>query len=216
MNALISSSRAVNTANVCDVSTAQELQNKTHDGDFNLKNSTDNIEVNSTLPWRTISVSGAIQAASTNPCASRSQFTEGINDYDAFAFDDTSQEECYINFHMPQSWDGGPIQFRFDAVASTSISGNTFVEYEMAGVSYASPADVNTAVGAYVGLAATFTTSGRFVTSPWSGMVSLSGGPAAGERVHLKVRRDVGTDDLVGDAYLTEVQIRFLQGQYSD
>lgn len=217
-NVLVKTSGALDTTKVVNLATAQQLSNKTHNGDFGLVGATDNIIVNSVDPNRTITLlPGALQPATTSGCSSSTKVEAGTNDidYQVLDFDTTSDETAFINFAMPDSWDAGVVQFR---VYWTNAGGGAAetVSWALEGRSLANDDAIDQANGTAVVVADTWIAQGDVHITAWSGDVTLAGTPAAGELVHLEIFRDVSADDLTGDARLIALQIRYKQATYSD
>ena len=191
----------------------EDLSNKTHDGDFNLKNAADNITVNTIDPYRTISIiPGSLKPTTTNGCADSETIEAGTNDidYDVLAFDKDSDERAFVNFQMPDSWDAGDIQFRYVWTCASGVgSAGETVVFELSGRSYADDDAIDEAVGASVEVSDTWIADGDVHISSWSSDITLAGTPSAGEFVHLEIMRDVSEDDLGGDAHLIALQIRY-------
>lgn len=228
-------SNLVDVSNISNLATAivtltgsQTLTNKTltapnmtspnvTSGDLKLATGL-NIQVNSADPYRTITlVPGFLKPTTTAGCAAGTTIEAGTNDidYDVLDFDASSDESAYANFQMPDSWDGGAIQFRYTWTNAGGGSAET-VEFELAGRALADDDAIDQAVGTAVAVSDTWIAQGDIHTSAWSSDVTLAGGPAAGELVHIEITRDVSDDNLTGDARLISVQLRFKQATYSD
>lgn len=187
------------------------------DGEINLATGK-NIQVNSVDPWRTITiVSGMLKPATTSPCGDQEKIEAGTNDidYDVLPFDASSDERAYANFQMPDSYDGGVIQFRFIWTNAAGLPTET-VRFELKGRAYADSDAIDQACGTAVAVDDTCLAQGDIHISAWSGDVTLAGSPAGGQWVHIEIMRDVSEDNLTGDALLIGIQIRFKQAQYSD
>ena len=180
--------------------------------------STGNITVAGADPWRTITLMpGLLKPTTTSGCAAQATVEAGTNDidYDVLDFDTTSDENAFANFHMPDSWDAGVVQFRYIWTNAAGLTTET-VTFELSGISLANDDAIDTAVGTAVEVADTWIAQGDVHISAWSGNVTLAGTPAAGELVHVEIMRDVSEDDMTGDARLIAVQIRYKQAQYTD
>ena len=188
-------------------------------GDFNLVDGTNpNITVAGADPWRTISLPApAWKETTTSGCASIATTEAGTNDidYQTLDFDTGSDENAFVNFKMPASWDAGVIQFKYVWTTASGGAAET-VTFELSGRSFADNDAIDQAVGTAVEVADTWIADGDIHESAWSGNVTLAGTPVAGEWVHLEIMRDTSEDDLGGDAQLIEVQIRYKQAQFSD
>ena len=208
-----------NISGMVTLTGTQELSNKTHDGDFGLKNTTDNIQVNSTDPYRTVDLApGFLKPTTTNGCADSETTELATNDidYDSINFDKDSDEYAFCNFAMPASWDGGVVQFRYYWTTDTGGASAETVKMYMEGRSFASGDAGDQANGTAVGVADTWEADKDFMISDWSGDVTLAGTPAGGEMIHLEIYRDVSEDNLAEDARIMTVQLRYKQAKYSD
>jgi len=196
----------------------QEFSNKTHDGDFNLKNTTDNINVAGTGPLRTIVLKpGFLKPTTTAGSADPAQSeTSGSNiNYDTLDYDQTTEEHAFAMFTLPDGWNGGVITFR---VKWTAASGTGGVVWGLAGRSFANDDPIDAAVGTEVEVTDTLITAEDMHVSPVSGNVTLAGGPAGGEEVYIEIARKVdnGSDTLNADAQLISVVVEFRRAQHSD
>ncbi len=178
-----------------------------------------NVQVNDADPNRTISLPAAAWTpTTTSGCAAIATVEAGTNDIDyrVLDFATGSDENAFINFQMPDSWDAGVIQFRYVWTNAGGGSAETVV-FELSGRAYADNDAIDQAVSTpAIEVEDTWIAQGDIHISAWSGDVTLAGTPASGEWVHLEIMRDVSGDDMTGDARLIEVQIRYKQKQYSD
>lgn len=186
-------------------------------GDVNIPTSA-NIQVNNVDPWRTILLNaGVLKPTTTAGCADSAKVEAGTNkiDYDVLDFDTTTAENAYVNLQMPDSYDGGVIQFRYVWTNAAGLTTET-VKFTLKGRALDNDGAIDQANGTAVGVSDTWIAQGDIHISDWSGDVTLAGSPAGGQWVHLEVTRDVANDNMTGDARLIAVQIRFKQKQYSD
>lgn len=185
--------------------------------DPNLAVSTQNIQVAGADPWRTITLPAKSWAPTTTAgCAASAKVEAGTNDidYDVLDFDKATDENAYINFPMPASYDGGVIQFRYIWTAAGGSAAETLV-FELSGRSFADDDAIDQAVGTPIEVSDALIATGDIHISAWSGDVTITGAGAS-ELFHLEIMRDVSEDTLDADARLIAVQIRYRQGQYSD
>ena len=200
-----------------DTNIGVELKTK-GTGDVDITgNSTANVQVAGADPNRTITLMpGALKPTTTSGCASSATVEAATNDidYDVLDFDASSDEFAFVNFAMPDSWDGGVVQFRVFWTNAGGGSAET-VDWTLEGRSLADDDAIDQATGTAVTVTDTWIAQGDMHVSAWSGDVTITGA-GAGEYVHLEVGRDVSEDDLTGDARLMAIQIRYKQAQYSD
>lgn len=188
----------------------------TIDNDLDLAD-TYNIKYASADPWRIIDLpAGSWSPTTTSGCAAIATVEAGTNDidYKVLDFATDSDENAFINFQMPNSWDAGAIQFRYVWTNAGGGAAET-VTFELSGRSYADSDAIDQAVGTAVEVSDTWLAQGDIHISAWSGNVTLTGA-TAGEWVHLEIMRDVSEDDLTGDARLIGVQLRYRQAQYGE
>jgi len=185
--------------------------------DVNLNGTNPNIQVGDTDPWRTISIFGGMKPTTTAGCASKATVEAGTNDidYDVLDFDTSSDENAFVNFLMPDSYDGGVVQFRYCWTNAAGLTTET-VTFELSGRALDNDGAIDQAVGTAIEVADTWIAQGDIHISAWSGDVTLAGSPAGGQWVHFEVMRDVSEDNLTGDARLMDVQIRYKQAKFTD
>jgi hypothetical protein len=177
-----------------------------------------NVQVNSADPNRTITIMpGLLKPTTTAGCASSATVEAGTNDidYDVLDFDKDTDESAFANFHMPDSWDAGVVQFRY-IWTCTGAGADETVAFELGGRSLANDDAIDQAQGTAVEVSDTRIADADIHISSWSGDVTLAGTPAAGELVHIEITRDVSEDNLAVDARLIAIQIRYKVAQYSD
>lgn len=171
-----------------------------------------------TLPWKTITLTpGFLKPTTTGGCADSEKLEAGTNDidFDALAFDASTDERAYANFQMPNSWNGGAIQFRYIWSNASGLTTET-VEFELKGRAYADSDAIDQATGSAVAVSDTWLAQNDIHISGWSADVTLAGSPAGGQWVHIEIMRDVSDDNLTGDARLIAVQIRYKQAAITD
>ena len=187
-------------------------------GDFDIVGATGNVTIAGADPNRTITLTpGFLKPTTTSGCSAPTQVEAATNDidYDVLDFDASSDERAYVNFQMPNSWDGGVVQFRYNWTNAGGGAAET-VNFALKGRSYGDDEAIDQACGTAVAVSDTWTAQGDNQDSAWSGDVTLAGTPAAGEWVHLEIMRDVSEDTLTGDARLKSLQIRYKVSQFSD
>lgn len=168
-------------------------------------------------PYRTITLTpGFLKPTTTAGCSESTKVEAGTNDidYDVLDFATGSDENAYANFHMPDSWDAGVVQFRYIWTSAGGTPAET-VTFELSGRSFANDDAIDQAVGTAVEVADTLIATGDVHISAWSGDVTLTGA-GAGELVHIELMRDVSEDNVSDDARLIALQIRYKQATFSD
>jgi|SRR3990172_2234407 len=202
-----------------DISLTAKGAGKTNivNNDLNFVETDANIQVNDADPWRTISIFGGMAPTTTAGCAAKATVEAGTNDidYQVLAFDSATDENAFVNFQMPDSWDAGVIQFRYVWTNASGLTTET-VTFELSGRSFADSDAIDQAVGTPVEVADTWLAQGDIHLSAWSGDVTLAGTLAAGQWVHFEIMRDVSEDTLTGDARLMDVEIRYKQAKFTD
>lgn len=186
-------------------------------GDVNLATGA-NIQVNSADPYRTIVIpAGSMSPTTTAGCASVATVEAGTNDvdYKVLDFDQTTEENAFVIFSMPDSWDGGTITAKF--IWTTAASSGDVI-WALKGRSFANDDAIDQAYGTSQTVTDTFIAAGDIHITSATSAITLAGSPAGGQLVQLKVYRDAdaGGDTLNGDARLIAVQIEYKIAQYSD
>lgn len=159
---------------------------------------------------------GFLKPATTSPCATSTTNEAGTNDvdYDTLDFDATSSERAFANVQMPDSYDGGTIQFRIVWLATGGTIG-TFVAMDLKGRAFGNNQAIDQADGTLQQVQDTLEATSRVFVSAWSAAITLAGVPKGGDYVHFVLSRDIG-DNLSVDAKIMGVQIRWRRKQYSD
>lgn len=163
-------------------------------------------------PLRTIFLlpGGAILPTTNPPALDK---VEPGNIYYALAFDTTTQETCYWQFVVPDSFDAtGSVTATAYWTNASGLTTET-VEFEIAEGNAANDEVVNVTFGADLALTDTWiaqndvhiTASGT-VTETW----------AAGDMTWIRCRRDVVNDNLTGDARLLMIKLEYTCNAESD
>lgn len=189
----------------------------TLDSDLNLAAGV-NFKVGGADPYRTIILlAGALSPTTTTPCSSVTTVEAGTNDidYKVLDFDQSTEENAYINFVMPDSYDGGTLTAQFVWTTAAS-SGN--VIWGIKGRALADDGAIDQSYGTAQEVTDGFLAAGDIHVSSATSAMTLAGSPAGGQFVHLKVYRKAadGSDTLNGDARLIAVKLEYKVGQYSD
>lgn len=183
----------------------------------NLGNATDNIQVASANPKKSIFLAAtAMWASTTNGCADITKTELGTNDVDiqTLDFDQTTQEYAQFSLIMPDNWDAGTITFK---VMWTAASGSGGVAWDLQGTSYADSDALDASWGSVQTVTDTLITANDLHETSESSAITLAGTPAAGEYVHMRISRQIGhaSDTLTADAKLLGVRIEYVISQYN-
>lgn len=186
-------------------------------GDLNLPTN-GNIQVNSADPSKTIVLPApAMSPTTTAGCASVATIEAGTNDvdYKVLDFDQTTEENAFASFAMPDSWDGGTITASF--IWTTAASSGDVI-WGIKGRSFANDDAIDQAYGTDQTVTDTFIAAGDIHKSSYTSAMTFAGSPAGGQLVQLKIYRDAdaGGDTLNGDARLIAVSIKYQLAKYSD
>jgi hypothetical protein len=191
--------------------------NDSIDADLNI-GSTYNIKYGGADPNRTICLpAAALSPTTSSGCASVATVEAGTNDvdYKVLDFDQTSLENAFAIFSMPDSWDAGTITAKFIWTTAAS-SGN--VIWGIKGRAFADDAAIDQAYGTEQEVTDGFLAAGDIHISSATGAMTFAGSPAGGQLVQLKIYRKAsdGSDTLNGDARLIAVVLEYKQGQFGD
>jgi len=160
---------------------------------------------------------GALAPTTTTGCADVETVEAGTNDvdYKVLDFDAATEENAYVGFVMPDSYDGGTITARF---IWTAASGSGDVIWGIKGRCFANDDAIDQAYGTAVTVTDTLITAGDIHISAATAVVTLAGSPAGGQYIQLKVYRDAdaGGDTLAADARLLAVKIEYALNSYTD
>lgn len=164
-------------------------------------------------PARTIilTATGAILPSANFPETN----TIGSNvNYKVLDFDDSTDESIYYTFIWPDSWDGGTITARI-RWQSTATTGDTIWALQTACVADAEAVDATLNSDSSV----TDTAKGTANQLNDADVASVTiTGCAAGELVHVKIRRDAdnGSDTMTGDARYIYAKLEYQANAESD
>jgi len=177
------------------------------------------ISVMADLGYRSMMIpAGFLAPTTTSGCEAKATVELATNDidYDHLGFDKDSDENAFANITMPESYDGGAIQFRYYWTTNTGGGAAETVMMELAGRSFASGDAGDQANGTAVEVEDVWEADKDMMISGWSADITLAGTPAGGELVHLELTRDVSEDDLAEDARIMAIQIRYKINKYSE
>lgn len=218
MDADADTSLTADTDDQVDMKVAGNDRHRWTDPDYDLLGTNPNILVGGADPNRIIELpASSWTPTTTSGCADIATVEAATNDidYKVLDFDASSDENAFLNFQMPTSYDGGVIQFRYVWTNAGGGSAETVV-FELSGRAYTNDDAIDQAVGTPVEVSDTWIAQNDIHISDWSSDVTLAGSPAGGQWVHFEIMRDVSEDNLTGDARLIGVQIRYKQAQYSE
>ncbi len=145
---------------------------------------------------------GAWRPADTNGAEASS-----VADLDAMAFDASTEESVWMQFQMPEDYNGGVLRWRVDWDAVATASGTAV--FGLAGAALTDSDALTTAVGTERTLTDTLITVGDLHQTANDGTgVTLAGSPAAGNFVKLElVVKTSGT--IAVDVLMLNVQIQY-------
>ena len=158
----------------------------------------------------------AMYPSTTNPCSDLTQVeTTALRpDLKVLDFATGADEFAQFTVSFPKSWNEGTVTFQpFWTVTGTNAG---TVKWELAGISVANDASINTAFGTQVGPAALAHsgTSNDQMVSVESGAVTITGA-AADTVTYFQVNRDV-SDTQSGDARLIGIKIFYTTDAVND
>lgn len=157
-----------------------------------------------------LTAAGMVPATTNGAAQNKNVAATNVQNYYTLDFDPTTQEFAHATFAMPSDWDGGTITAEFWWTA-TGTSTNSVV-WAIEGRSYGDSETIDQAYGTAVTVTDAHTaTALQAQKSSATGAMTFSGTPAAGELVHLRVKRDPanGSDTLAVDALLIGVVINY-------
>jgi hypothetical protein len=150
------------------------------------------------------------QPTLTGGCAAAAQKETTTNDvnYWSLDFDQTTEEYAFWLVVMPDGYNGGTITARF---LWTSTAGPSGVTWGISGRSFGNNEDLDQALGTEVLVNDLFLSSNDIHISDATAAVTLSGTPAGGEAVYIRIARKTGDagDGVAADAQLLAVQIEY-------
>lgn len=207
---------AAPTGTIVGTSDTQELSNKTHDGDFSLKNATDNIKVNSADPKRGLYIDGAAMKARTTSGAASSSTETTTNKVmkTGFAFDKDADEFIQFKIPAPKYWDLGTITAIPHWTADAGTTGT--VAWAVQALAVSNDDALDTAFGTAVTSTDTFIATGDLHIGPATTAITVGNTPAKGDMLIFQVYRDVSEDTFDADAILIGLDISFGISQYND
>lgn len=178
-----------------------------------------NIQVNSADPYRTIVLpAGSMSPTTTAGCASVATVESTTNkvNYKVLDFDQTTEENAFIIFNMPDSWSGGTLTAKF--IWTTAASSGDVI-WGIKGRAFANDDAIDQACGTAVVVTDSFIAAGDIHISDATGAITVAGTtPSGGQTLYLQIYRDAdaGGDTLNGDCRLVGVSIEYQTGTFSD
>jgi hypothetical protein len=209
--------KAIADSNIVTTSKTQELSNKTHDGDFKLKNATDNIQVNNADPKRAfyIPASAMISATTNGPASGQTESSTNKVNYVTLDFDKDTDELAHFGIMSPAYWDASTITATFFWTAAAGTATET-VTWAIQGMSFANDDALDQAYGTAVSVADALIATGDVHVTSATSAVTIGGTPTAGDWLQFRIYRDVSEDNLAADAKLLGVRIEFGVAKYTD
>ncbi len=139
--------------------------------------------------------------------------TNGVN-YDYIAFDQTTEEEAFLQWAIPTGWNEGTITFR---VYWTAISGSGTTVWGLKSLARSDDDPLDAAYGTETTTPADtlLATEDVHVTSE-SGAHAIGGSPAEGDLVLFALSRKTGSDTLTAGARVLGVKITYTRNSYTD
>jgi len=159
----------------------------------------------------------AMYPSTTNPCSDLTQVeTTALRpDLKVLDFDDGADEFAQFTVSFPKSWNEGTITFQ--PFWTVSATGTNTVAWELAGISVANDASINTAFGTQVGPAALAHsgTSNDQMVSVESGAVTITGA-AVDTITYFQINRNTAADNHASDARLIGIKIFYTTNAVND
>ena len=149
----------------------------------------------------------AMYPNTTNGCAALAQVELSNGpELKVLDFDDGSDEFAQFTVAFPKSWNEGTITFQ--PFWTISATGTNSVAWELAGISVANDASINTAFGTQVSTSALAHsgTSNDQMVSAESGAVTITGA-AADTITYFQINRNTAADNHASDARLIGIKI---------
>jgi hypothetical protein len=159
----------------------------------------------------------AMYPSTTNPCSDLTQVeTTALRpDLKVLDFDDGADEFAQFTVSFPKSWNEGTVTFQ--PFWTISATGTNTVAWELAGISVANDASINTAFGTQVGPAALAHsgTSNDQMVSAESGAVTITGA-AVDTITYFQINRNTAADNHASDARLIGIKIFYTTNAVND
>lgn len=148
--------------------------------------------------------------STTNGCQAATKLEYITNDVDIYhlAFATGADEFAQWTLGMPSDWDAGTLTAVFHWTYATGSADET-VEWTIQGISFGDDDALDTAWGTAQAVSDAAIAAADEHISASSPAFTLAGTPAASERAHFRVYRDVSEDNLAGDALLIGVMLTF-------
>jgi len=144
---------------------------------------------------------GGWRASNTNGAA-----PADVEDFDALAFDASTEESATFQFRLPEDYAGGTIKFSVDWDAVATASGTAV--FGLSARAYADSDPLNAALGSEITVTDTLNAVEDQNKSPNSAALTIAGTPVAGELCKFKIAvKTSGT--IAVDVLLLNVQIQY-------
>lgn len=217
------------TGDIVGTSDSQTLSNKTLGNNLNAGNNkiinlTDPSSAQDSVtknyvdtPTKSITIpAGSMSPTTTAGCSGVTTIEAATNDvdYKVLYFGSSTDESAFIGpFAMPDSWDGGTINF---IPYWTAESGSGTVCFTLKGRAYANDDAIDQAYGTAQSSTDTLITAADVHIGPASSAITLAGSPAGGQLVQLKITRDVSEGTLGVRAGLIAIKLEYGLNAHSD
>ena len=157
-------------------------------------------------------IAQTLKPTTTNGCAAAAQFETSTNkhNYDALAFDASSEEHAYLNFPAPKSSDEtAGFYIRNLKWSHLATATNFGVVWGFAILASGNDDALDTALGTEITVADTGGTTEDIYSAPESAAITPGGTWAEGDTLYLEIARKVadGSDTCAVDALLHEFEI---------
>ena len=152
----------------------------------------------------------------TNGCGTSYEELTG-NDVisETLDFDTSVQEFATFAWRPPERWDRGSISYQVQLRAPSGSGTQTAVFGLSAGAAGNDDA-ADAAFGTVATVTDSFIAAGDLHTTPESSALTVAGSPAAGDRIVLKLQRNVASDTMAGDLKVERVIVFYTETALKD
>lgn len=165
---------------------------------------------------RTIPITAAaMQPATTNGASQANvEAASGVL-YKTLDFDTSTQEFAGFVIPMPKSWNDGTITFQVIWTFATGSAAQT-VDWALEAVAISDDDPISATFGTAVVVTDTAIAAGDVHISAVSSALTVGGSPSNGDLVAFRIKRNVSTDNLGGDARLIALRIFYTENASDD